>query len=170
VSRIEAVLLRRRPFVDSPIYAGPCRRRKLEVDYGGLRRRLFDEDEVELDSPDLELKKQLARSQVNMARQMMCDITPGDRTKIREVYNIGKEVLAVATAMDDKLLRVAGESLVAYIEGVGASSTFDPKVVDAHVDAMAQLIALPNVESAMREQVSRALAALVRTKLGTGAP
>ena len=169
VSRIEAVLLRRRQFIDSPIYAGPCRRRKLEVDYGGPLRRLFDEDQVEVDSPELELKKQLARSQVNLARQVMCDISPGERSKIRDVYNIGKEVLAVATAMDDKLLRVAGESLVSYIEGVGASPMFDPKVVDAHVDAMAQLIALPNVESGMREQVSRALSALVRKKLGAGA-
>ena len=44
VNRIEAVIFRRRPFIDSPIYAGPCRRRKLEVDYEGPRRRLFDED------------------------------------------------------------------------------------------------------------------------------
>ncbi|MBU6372150.1 MAG: response regulator [Alphaproteobacteria bacterium] len=168
VSRIDAVLYRRRPFIDSPIYAGPCRRRKLEVDYEGPRRRLFDEEETGKDSPEIELKKQLAKSQVNRAREVLRDLTPGERTKIREIYSIGKEILEIAASMDDKLLRVAGESLVAYIEGVGASSMFDPKVVDAHVDAMAQLIALPNVQGEMREAVSRALSAMVRKKLSAG--
>lgn len=167
VNRIEAVIFRRRPFIDSPIYAGPCRRRKLEVDYEGPRRRLFDEDDSNADSPELELKKQLAKSQVNRAKDVMRDVSPGERTKIREVYSIGKDILEIAISMDDKLLRVAAESMVAYIEGVGASSMFDAKVVDAHVDAMAQLIALPNVQSEMREQVSRALGALVRKKLDT---
>jgi len=169
VNRIEAVIYRRRQFIDSPIYAGPCRRRKLEVDYEGPKRRLFDEDEAGLDSPELELKKQLARSQVNRAKEVLRDLSPGERSKIRDVYAIGKDILDIATSMDDKLLRVAGESLVAYIEGVGASAMFDPKVVDAHVDAMAQLIALPNVQSEMREQVSRALSAMVRKKLNSSA-
>ena len=38
-ARLESVVLSRREFIDGKTYVGPCRRRKLVVDYAGARRR-----------------------------------------------------------------------------------------------------------------------------------
>ena len=165
VSRIEAVLFRRRAFIDSPVYAGPCRRRKLEVDYEGPRRRLFDEDPSTQDTPEIELQKQLARTRISAAKDITRSLSSGERAKIREIHAIARDALGIAQTMDDKLLKVAAESLLSYIEGVGASALFDSKVVDAHIDAMLQLVNLPNVQADMREQISGALSVMVKKKL-----
>jgi hypothetical protein len=42
-------------------------------------------------------------------------------------------------------------------------------VAEAHIDAMTQLMALPNAQTELRDQVARALKALVAKKLASGA-
>jgi two-component system chemotaxis response regulator CheY len=54
--RIEEIVLRPRPFVRSPEYCGPCRRRHAKPDYAGPWRRATDEgmgDTVAIDAPDV---------------------------------------------------------------------------------------------------------------------
>jgi two-component system, chemotaxis family, chemotaxis protein CheY len=49
LKRMEAVVYRRRPFVVTPVYTGPDRRRKPDTDYRGVRRRKKDQpDNYEL--------------------------------------------------------------------------------------------------------------------------
>jgi two-component system, chemotaxis family, chemotaxis protein CheY len=49
LKRMEAVVYRRRPFVVTPFYVGPDRRRKADDDYRGTKRRKHDEADVKLE-------------------------------------------------------------------------------------------------------------------------
>jgi DNA-binding response OmpR family regulator len=55
-TRIEAVLTRKRRFVDGANYAGPCRRRRDEDEYEGPLRRLMDDDPVSAIATDDEAR------------------------------------------------------------------------------------------------------------------
>ena len=46
--RLEAVIMRPRPYVQAPDFFGPDRRRRQSPDYRGPRRRASDEDVLEL--------------------------------------------------------------------------------------------------------------------------
>jgi CheY-like chemotaxis protein len=162
IDRLKAAILHPRPFIDAARYVGPCRRRKLVVDYPGARRRLSD-DEVEGDAA---VEDEIAR---NLARAKIASVVDSsrkvDRKRIHEIHGIAQEILAVAGTVDDKSLATAADSLRTYIEGVGASPRFDIEVVSAHVDAMTQIINLPNIEGALREEVTRALQKLVSKRV-----
>lgn len=169
ISRIEAVLENRRDFVDSQVYIGPCRRRKMLIDYDGPLRRLFDDDSDEADAPEIQMKKALARKHIVHANGVMRELSPGDRTRLREIFKANREILSLAGQMKDKMLMAASESLKSYLEGVGASPRLNPEVLEAHVDAMTKLVDLPNAQADLRNAVTRALSALVQKKLHGGA-
>ncbi len=169
LSRIEAVLENRRDFVDSQVYIGPCRRRKMLIDYEGPLRRLFDEDSDEADAPEIQMKKALARKHIVHANGVMRELSPGDRSRLREIFKANREILSLAGQMKDKMLMAASDSLKSYLEGVGASPRLNPEVLEAHVDAMTKLVDLPNAQADLRNAVTRALAALVQKKLHGGA-
>ncbi|MFN3229910.1 MAG: response regulator [Asticcacaulis sp.] len=48
IDRLKAVLDSDRPWVKSPVYTGPCRRRRKIVDYDGPRRRASDKNDQTL--------------------------------------------------------------------------------------------------------------------------
>lgn len=169
MSRIEAILENRRDFIDSQVYIGPCRRRRMRIDYDGPLRRLFDEDGDEADAPEIQMKKALARKHIVHANGVMRELSPGDRTRLREIFKANREIISLATQMKDKMLLAAADSLKSYLEGVGASPRLNPEVLEAHVDAMTKLVDLPNAQADLRNAVTRALAALVRKKLHGGA-
>lgn len=50
-NRIEEIVLRPRPFVRTPVYIGPCRRRRYNPNYAGPWRRKEDEDMVLIETP-----------------------------------------------------------------------------------------------------------------------
>jgi CheY-like chemotaxis protein len=165
MSRILAVLTNRRQFIDSSIYIGPCRRRKQLIDYDGPMRRLFDDPSAAEENPEVQLKKRIAREALERATAITRQVTPGDRARIREVFSVAREIQTIAGQLCDPMLTAAADSLTGYIQGVGASARFDPAVVEAHVEAMTQLVNLPNVEAEMREKVAKALHTMVRKKL-----
>lgn len=165
VARLHEVLFNRRPFVAGATYIGPCRRRRFLMDYEGPKRRLFDEETDSRDSPEVVLKRALAKARLTDIRDAMKGLTPGHREKIRKIYACAKDILQVGVDIQDPLLRAAAESLVKYIEAVGASPRFNIKVLDSHVDVMTQLMQLPDVPEAIRDRVASALGELVRKKL-----
>jgi len=121
----------------------------------------------------MKLKKQLAEARLRSAKSITRELGPGDRQKIREIFYSGQECLEIATGMNDSLLCTAAESMVAYIKGAGASSHFDPEVIDAHINAMQQLVTVPNCNAEIRRKVSGALSKMVAKKprtAGGGAP
>jgi DNA-binding response OmpR family regulator len=162
VDRLKGVVLNRRPFVDCPVYIGPCRRRKMTVDFPGDKRRMCEE----VDAASAEVSKNLARSKIASATEAARVI---DAQRANEVHKIAGDLMALAEGMNDTALTTIAKSLRMYIESVGASAGFDADVVSAHVDAMNQIINLPNVETTLRDDVTRALQALVAKRLRAAA-
>jgi DNA-binding response OmpR family regulator len=156
--RIEASALRPRRFVDSPVYTGPCRRRKMIEQYAGPKRRLAD-------PVGEETQKQMATSSVGRINELTKNFDPNDRNQVRAVFSSAKDTKAVALEIGDHPLDRSADSLVRYIEGMGATDRLDPEIVQTHVDAMNQLVALPNTAGDARDQVAQGLEAVVQKKM-----
>jgi CheY-like chemotaxis protein len=165
LERLNAVFFHRRPFIDSNIYCGPCRRRKTLPEYSGPKRRLFDEEASVAEGEVAKLKRQLAQVKLARASALMKEFKPGDRLKIRETFLAAQDVEAIARELNDALMLTAATSLLRYIKAVGASPRFDAKVIEAHAEALSQIISLPDLPASMRERVREALTQLVAKKL-----
>ncbi len=158
LARIEAAALRPRRFVDSPVYVGPCRRRVKIKEYQGPRRRLSDP----AGSAAARARSGASVSRIAEAAQ---GFDPRDHGQVRAVYSCSRETRAIAQEVGDAPLDRSAGSLMRYMEGVGATARLDPEVVTTHVQAMAKLGALPDSDSAAREQVAAGLEYVVEKKL-----
>lgn len=158
LARIEASAIKPRRFVDSPVYTGPCRRRKMIENYMGPRRRLAD-------PVGEETQKAMATSSVARINELTKTFDPGDRNQVRAVFSSAKDAKTVAEEIGDYPLGRSADSLVKYIEGMGATDRLDPEIVQTHVEAMNQLVALPGGQGEAREQVANGLEAVVHKKM-----
>jgi DNA-binding response OmpR family regulator len=165
MTRINEVVHRPRDFVDSPEYVGPCRRRKFLDAYGGPLRRLSDPTEEFLDDPMEEENKKRLKMRIDRLARAASELIPGDRTRLRNVLVATTEMQAMAQDVGDGFLTRAAASLLRYLNGVGASSKLDPTIIDTHVDAMRQLLALPNIERELRDRVAAGLDKVVDKRL-----
>lgn len=165
LARIQEVVLRPRPFVDSATYVGPCRRRKQAVDYRGPFRRLTDPVDDFSADPQESSRKSRARELVQRLAEIARNVPPGDRARVRAVYTATREAEIGAMDIADDPLRRSFASLIRYLEGVGASDSLDPRVLDTHVEAMVQLVALPDAAVIMRERVAAGLETVVTKRL-----
>jgi DNA-binding response OmpR family regulator len=165
MTRVNEVVHRPREFVDSPEYVGPCRRRKFVDEYAGPYRRLSDPTEEFLDDPLEEEKKLRMRARIDRLARAAADLTPGDRVKLRQVFTATNETRALSQDIGDALLARSAASLMRYLTGVGASAKLDPKIIDTHIDAMRQLLALPNAERLLRDKVALGLDKIVDKRL-----
>ena len=158
LTRIEAAAMRPRRFVDSPVYAGPCRRRKKNDLYQGPRRRLTD--------PVSEATQHAKASEtVTRITALSVNFDPTDRNQVRAVYDGAKDAKQVARELGDQPLDRSADSLVRYLEGVGATDRLDAEVVQTHVDALSKLVLLPNGQTEARNEVARGLEAVVQKKI-----
>jgi DNA-binding response OmpR family regulator len=165
IARIEAVRRNRREFVESASYVGPCRRRRMLQDYGGPKRRLFDAAAHDVDPPALQVKKGLARMYVERVGSLMTDRLL-ERTELnRQIACACAELHALAKDIGDQALATAAGSILNYVRGVGANAPLSPEIVKIHLDALVQLIEMPNAEQQARTVVAKELDALVRKKL-----
>jgi DNA-binding response OmpR family regulator len=164
MARVEAVTRNRRDFIESMVYVGPCRRRKMLQDYEGPLRRLFDDEHDDADAPEIQMKKGLARAYVERIGGLAQ--LDGDRSlAMRDLYLASGQLQTLAEDMKDRLLISASQSLFNYVQGVGANLSLDADVVQAHVKAMLQLVDLPNSQIELRTTVTRELGVMVQKKL-----
>ncbi len=165
VRRVMEVRRRRRDFIQSSTYAGPCRRRRRDEDYDGPRRRLFDMNDKRADAPDVQIRKGLARMYVEAIGKQLKALQPGKPETMRDLCLSCGQLSALAGDMNDKLLMSACSSLFNYVKGVGAEATLNADVVQAHLDAILQLAELPNFQVDLRQTVTQQLAVMVTKKL-----
>ena len=164
-TRIEAVLTRKRRFVDGANYAGPCRRRRDEDEYEGPLRRLMDDDPASTGADEetrARLKAMLARG-ASLARAA----GPENRGALRSLLSLAAEISAPVAGLRDPLLAAAAKSLTGYIEAVGVSPAYSPDVVAAHIAAMDQLVTAAGINEDLRVEVLRALNELVAKRLAS---
>lgn len=165
--RVKSVLERPREFIDSTVYVGPCRRRRMEEDYQGPRRRFIDpiEGDHALAAWELESNRAIVRACVKKISQLAIDLSPDDRRKLREIYFATKEVENVADSLRDGMMGDAARSLGRYLSAVGASGHVDKEVLTTHIDAMHTLGLLGSQHYAERESLIKGLQDVVAKKL-----
>lgn len=156
-----------RDFVESAKYVGPCRRRRgVGADgYDGPRRRLFDSRDKNADTPDVQIRKGLARMYCDRIGALLHDLKPGDPDGLRDLGLTCGQLSALASDMNDRLLMSASSSLFNYIKGVGAEAPLNIEVVQAHLDSIVQLAELPNHKVEIRQTVTQQLTVMVSKKL-----
>jgi DNA-binding response OmpR family regulator len=167
LSRVEAVLLRPRRFVESVNYVGPCRRRRMLEEYGGALRRFTDPlEEVEKPLWEAAGNRELVRACVTRISELSIGLAPGDRRKLREIFGAVRETEELADEVRDQSLGDAARSLARYITAIGGAGIVDPQVVTTHIDAMQKLGYLRAEHAAEREQLVQGLVAVVDKRLG----
>jgi len=88
--RLEMVIETPRPFIDSSIFLGPCRRRKNPADYYGERRRqidrpvMIDQDEVARRSPIREILAELRETCATLDSGHSPQLASGSRSNPRD--------------------------------------------------------------------------------------
>lgn len=166
LKRIAEVRARRREFVESTRYTGPCRRRRRPTDsYDGPRRRLFDSNDKYADAPDVQIRKGLARMYCERIGALLRALKPGDAVGVRDLCLTCGQLSALAGDMKERLLMSATSSLFNYIKGIGAEAPLNTDVVQAHLDAIVQLAELPNHQVEIRQTVTQQLTIMVTKKL-----
>lgn len=168
LERIAAVMKRKREFVDSAVYIGPCRRRRARDQYDGPMRRFMDPVDDMPGAPlwENETHRQAVRSCVQKISEFMSGLSAGDRHKLREVFSAVKETEGLAEESRDQALGAAARSLGRYIMAIGAGGTLDDETVRTHIDAMHSLSMLSSAEYAERERLVEGLSRIVDKKLG----
>jgi CheY-like chemotaxis protein len=164
--RVRETQRRNRDFVESTNYVGPCRRRRAaEASYDGPRRRLFDSSDAQADTPDVQIRKGLARMYCERIGLLLKALKPGDAVALRDLGLTSGQLNALAGDMKDRLLMSASSSLFNYIKGVGADAPLNLDVVQAHLDSVIQLAELPNSQVELRQTVTQQLTLMVSKKL-----
>lgn len=165
VRRVMEVRARKREFVQSTTYSGPCRRRRNDPKFDGPKRRLFDQAEKNADAPDIQIRKGLVRMYCESIGKLLQAIGPGKEGTMRELCLTCGQLSTLAGDMDDRLLMSATSSLFNYVKGVGAEALPNTGVVQAHLDAIVQLAELPNFQVELRQTVTQQLSVMVTKKL-----
>lgn len=166
LSRLQEVILRPRQFIESPNYVGPCRRRRKMAAYAGPFRRMSDPiDDVTALDPGEARKKELARRGVAALQISAQGLAPGDRARLRRVYSAATELASCGREIADPTLERCAQSLLRYLDGVGASPRLDAQVVETHVEAINRILELPNAARELREKVASGLSLMVSKKL-----
>ncbi|MEQ1706815.1 MAG: response regulator [Terricaulis sp.] len=167
LSRVEAVLLRPRRFVESVSYVGPCRRRRMLDEYGGPLRRFTDPlEDNEKPLWEAEGNRELVRQCVTKISELALGLTPGDRRKLREIYGAVRDAEQLADDVRDQSMGDAARSLARYISAIGGAGVVDPEVVTTHIDAMQKLGYMTAEHITERGMLVQGLVAVVDKRLG----
>lgn len=165
--RLHRVITHPQPFVVTANYVGPCRRRRRpDLNYQGVRRRLNDDVEAATgDDTEAELKAQMARARVAVLEQHANALTAGDSSAARRVFQASQDLIEVAEQIGDANLAFATREMTRYLQAQGATLRLDPEVVRTHVAALHQLAHLPHALGEERQAVANGLKRMVDKKL-----
>lgn len=170
LARIDAVVRRPRQFVDSVRYIGPCRRRRMMEDFVGPHRRLSDPlDNDGLSSWESEESREAVRGCVRKLSELTFAVAPGDRRKLREIYEVVQDTRDVAEDVRDLAMAESARSLARYIAALGAARGLEADVLCTHVDAMQKLSFLGAYQLDERLKLVDGLVAVVDKRLGRAA-
>ena len=165
--RLRNVIVRPQPFIVTTSYVGPCRRRRRpDLNYSGLMRRLDDVTaDVRVDTDEeLNLKAELARARISALEVAVQALRVGDANTARRVYQAVQRLVDVGEEIGDADVTLGAREMARYLQAQGADK-LDREVVRTHVAALHQLVYLPHANSAEREAVAKGLQRMVDKKL-----
>lgn len=164
--RVRFVISNPQPFVATPGYVGPCRRRRIDPGYAGPWRRLDDAVPQGAGSAAaVEIKEQLGRSAVAALEARARDLVTGDASAARDVFKAVQELIEVGDRIGDASLALGAREMARYLQAHGATARLDADVVRTHIAALHQLVHLPHALSQERERVALGLKRMVDKKL-----
>jgi len=166
--RVKAILADQRPFIVSPTYTGPCRRRRTNIDYAGPLRRMTDPasspGEDDNDSGLAFAKTCLAR-----LANAISEMRPSDINSAQSVLARGLELRSVALDIQDAHLAQGAMELLRYVEGLGATQLLSAQALTVHVEALNQLAHVSRASTKERVQLVINLRKMVDRKLAQAA-
>ena len=160
--RLEMVIETPRPFIDSSIFLGPCRRRKNPADYYGEKRRqidrpiMIDQDEVARRSP--------IRLALTEIRETCAGLKAGHSPQVAKALSQINAAKALAIDQGDQALKAGLASFETYVGIAAPLGQVDEPVISAALSALEQLAALPPAFADARETVSLALGQIIQKK------
>ncbi len=170
--RLRMVIETPRPFIDSSVYIGPCRRRKNPADYHGPRRRDRDNGAQIKDLTDAERQLVDQTSQLTIALKtlkMSCALMSSDPkgapTRIRSA--IAKARQAGKQENDSSFLRVL-EAFEAFMEILFHSpkAAKDTRfIVNTGITTLEQLLVLPSEYESARTTVANAFSDAIHRRM-----
>lgn len=153
-----------RDFIRTSSYIGPCRRRnRAIVNYAGPLRRFTDPVEVEefsKDSDEIAIKTKL-REISTQIELLLASVQRGDFSKLELIKIAGSEAQALAVKVGDEALSKVCWSLCAYIDKFGNSKATRADIVLTHLQAIENLIKIPNGLKDMRDKIAAGLHTVV---------
>lgn len=155
--RLGAMLFKRRPFIDCPVYVGPCRRRASSL--APARRRRKE------DGPSKAAGRQRSlqdfRERIGQAQAALLDpaFSPGARFGAAEDAALFIE--QGLRSLDDMLSHTAAAALTRHLAAGKSRSIKDPEVVHAYFDALARLLFTPMHDDEARLALARAMDRLI---------
>lgn len=167
-ARVRFVITKPQPFVTTPTYVGPCRRRKQDAAYAGPLRRLDDVQRASLvpgDEAELEMKTQLGRAAVAALEARAKELVTGNASAARDVFRAVQELVEVGQQIGDANLTLGAREMARYLQALGATERLDADVVRTHVAALHQLVHLPHALGEERQNVANGLKRMVDKKL-----
>ncbi len=171
--RLRMVIETPRPFVDSPVYIGPCRRRSNPADYHGPRRR--DRDGAsqikEISDAERQLVNKKAPMSVALARvKMACTLLSSDHTggapdRVRAA--LAKASQTARQENDVAFLRTL-QSFEAFMEVIihSPQNSGDARfVLNTGITTLEQLLVLPREYDSARETVANAFSDAIQRRM-----
>jgi DNA-binding response OmpR family regulator len=168
--RIRTVISKPQPFVSTPSYAGPCRRRRADPLYAGPWRRLEDVVQETAETDDADPRVEIALGFVAALEARVGGLGAGDAGAARDVFQALRELISVAAEIDDGDLKLGAQEMARYVQSQGATSALDPEVVRTHVAALRTLAHLPRTLATERHRVALSLRRMIDKKLRAGGP
>jgi len=164
--RLEMVVETPRPFVDSPFYIGPCRRRKNPAEYHGNKRRVGERPAATalVDADELEAKTPIRIALAGL-RGACAELRAGEPQSLINASLHLKTSKDIAAAAKDHALMSALAAFEAYISIAVPLGKVDENVTSIGLSALEQLATLPQSYTAARDSVAIALGKAIQKKL-----
>jgi two-component system, chemotaxis family, chemotaxis protein CheY len=162
VDRMREVIERPRPFLTLQTYSGPCRRRREEPGFLGPYRRFDDPIEIEDGSDALDQGMTSVMLATLAHVEKLAAALGKGAANVRPVHMAAIEMQGLAEDMGDTHLEQACELLLSCIVVMNTTRKVIPAIIQAHLDAVEQLLKLAVSKTAERDEIVLGLKRMVR--------
>jgi hypothetical protein len=117
-------------------------------------------DETSMEPPQKRAYRAAATAKIRALQTVNWTVNNRLPSRVRGIYSIGADLIGICAKLEDVPLYQAAESLVSYVERFSRKDRFDPRIVDAHIDAMRALLVIEDqaVRAGIASELSREVA------------
>jgi CheY-like chemotaxis protein len=164
ISRIQLVLTKPREFIVSDRYVGPDRRRRVEISYSGPLRRAGDPEEV-VDAVERQSTRETIGVELEALRRLIRVRGGVDRETLQMTCRVLQHTRFRARQVRDAMVEQVSQLMLDYAAAMGGPEQCEFAVLDLHFEAIKNLLASPETDTELAEQVLRELDLAVLKKM-----